>query len=200
MQAIDESAANKSVRTRDGSNSCAGREPTAAARHPSDNSTGWLLAQAARLHRFYLNEKLTGMGLFAGQEQVLQVLDSQGAITMSALAAALRVRVPTASKAVTRLAALGFVGRLSERLSGAADRRTVRVKLTRKGKAAAARIHALWDEVEADMMAEFDPKDSKRLRKLLLGAATNLATALGGDERDFDIPFDARDDHQAHPL
>jgi hypothetical protein len=47
-------------------------------RHPSDTSTGWLLAQAARLHRFYLNEKLTEMGLFAGQEQVLQVLGRRG--------------------------------------------------------------------------------------------------------------------------
>ncbi|QRM32547.1 MarR family winged helix-turn-helix transcriptional regulator [Microvirga sp. VF16] len=162
-------------------------------------STGWLLAQAARLHRFYLNKKLTEMGLFAGQEQVLQELSSQGAITMSALAAALRVRVPSASKAVTRLAALGFVERQSERLSDCEDRRTVRVKLTRKGKAAAARIHALWNEVEADMVAEFDPNDIKRLRKLLLRAATNLASALGG-ERDFDIPLDALDDHQTHPL
>jgi DNA-binding MarR family transcriptional regulator len=142
------------------------------------------------------NEKLSEMGLFAGQEQVLQVLGSQAAITMSALAATLRVRVPTASKASARLAALGLV----EREADATDRRTVRVKLTRKGKAAAARIHALWDEVEADVMAGFDSKDSKRLRKLLLRAATNLATALGGDERDFDIPLNTLDDHQAHPL
>jgi DNA-binding MarR family transcriptional regulator len=163
-------------------------------RQPGDNSSGWLLAPAARLHRFYLNEKLAGMGLFAGQEQVLQVLGSQGAIPMSALAATLRVRVPTASKAVTRLAALGLV----EREADVADRRSVRVRLTRKGKATAARIQALWDEVEADMMAGFDPKESKRLRKLLLKAATNLATALGGDERAFDIPLDALDDHRTH--
>jgi hypothetical protein len=72
----------------------------------------------------------------------------------------------------------------------------VRVRLTGKGKAAAARIQALWDEVEGDMTAGFDAKESKRLRKLLLKAATNLVTALGGDERDFDIPFDALDDHR----
>ncbi len=165
-------------------------------RHPSDTSTGWLLAQAARLHRFYLNEKLAEMGLFAGQEQVLQVLDRHGAVAMSELATTLGVRVPTASKTVTRLAALGFVKRLSD----AKDRRSVRVKLTRKGKAAAARIYALWEEVETDMTTELDLKDSKRLRELLLRAAANLATVLGDDERDSGILLDALDNHQALSL
>ena len=158
--------------------------------HPSENTTGWLLAQAARLHRSHLNEKLAKMGLFAGQEQVLQTLNQQKALTMTELASVLRVRVPTASKAVTRLAALGFVDRVTE----GGDRRTVRVKLTRKGKAASARVQALWDEVESDLTTGFDPEDSARLRKLLLLAAANLATALGGTEQDFDIPLGALDD------
>jgi DNA-binding MarR family transcriptional regulator len=164
--------------------------------YPSENTTGWLLAQAARLHRFYLNERLAEMGLFAGQEQVLQALDQQKALTMTDLAAVLRVRVPTASKAVTRLSALGFVERLSERFSDGRDRRTVQVTLTRKGKVAVARIHALWDEVESDLTAGFDSKDSRRLGKLLIRAAANLATALGGTEQDFDVPLDALDDHR----
>jgi DNA-binding MarR family transcriptional regulator len=159
--------------------------------HPNESTIGWLLAQAARLHRYYLNEKLAEMGLFAGQEQVLQVLDWQEAVTMSELAAILRVRVPTASKAITRLAALGLV----ERLAVDGDRRSVRVHLTRKGKAAAARVNALWDEVESAMVTEFDRKECKRLRKLLLRAATNLATAQGGDEQHFDSPLDTLDDH-----
>ncbi|WP_099509094.1 MarR family winged helix-turn-helix transcriptional regulator [Microvirga ossetica] len=160
--------------------------------HPNEHTIGWVLAQAARLHRFYLNEKMVEMGLFAGQEQVLQVLANQGAITIGDLATILRVRPPTASKAVTRLAVLGFV----ERQSNDGDRRAVRVRLTRKGETAAARIQALWDDVETDMVVEFDPKERKRLRKLLLRAAANLATALGGDEQDFDIPLDALDDHR----
>jgi DNA-binding MarR family transcriptional regulator len=160
--------------------------------HPSEHTTGWLLAQAARLHRSHLNGKLAEMGLFAGQEQVLQTLNQPKALTMSELASVLRVRAPTASKAVTRLAALGFVERVTE----GGDRRTVRVKLTRKGKAASARIQALWGEVESGLTTGFDPKDSKRLRKLLLRAAANLATALGGTDQDFDIPPDTLDDHR----
>ncbi|QRM34296.1 MarR family winged helix-turn-helix transcriptional regulator [Microvirga sp. VF16] len=160
-------------------------------KQPGETTFGWILTQVARLHRFYLNEKLAEIGLFAGQEQVLQVLDQQDAITMSKLAAILRVRAPTASKTVTRLTALGFV----ERQSDGGDRRSVRVKLTRKGKAAAAHLHALWDEVESDMVAGFDPKENKRLRKLLLRAATNLGATLSGTEQDFDSPIDASDDH-----
>ena len=90
--------------------------------HPNESSIGWVLAQTARLHRFHLNKKLTDMGLFAGQEQVLQALDGQGALTIGELASNLRVRGPTVSKAVTRLAALGFV----ERESNGEDRRSVR--------------------------------------------------------------------------
>ncbi len=161
---------------------------------PNESSIGWILAQTARLHRFHFNEKLADRGLFAGQEQVLQALDNQGALTMGELASILRVRVPTASKAVTRLAVLGFV----ERQSDGKDRRSVRVTLTQKGTTTSARISSIWEKVETDMVAGFDPKESKRLRKLLLRAATNLAATLGGDEQDFDIPFDALDDHRAH--
>jgi len=163
--------------------------------HPSDDSIGWTLAHTARLHRFYLNEKLADLGLMAGQEQVLQVLDSHDALTMGDLAAILRVRLPTASKAVTRLTALTLV----ERRPDPGDARLVRVRLTRRGRTVAARISTLWDEVEGDLVTGLDDKDQKRLHQLLLHAASNLARALGGDERDFDVPFDALDDHRAHP-
>lgn len=160
-------------------------------KHPSETTIGWVLTQVARLHRLYLNEKLAEIGLFAGQEQVLQGLDTQDAITMGELANSLRVRMPTASKAVTRLAALGLV----ERQSDGGDRRMVRVRLTRKGKAAAVRMHVLWDEVESDLVAGFALKESTRLRTFLLRAASSLATALSSTEQDFDNPLDASDDH-----
>lgn len=72
----------------------------------------------------------------------------------------------------------------------------IRVKLTRKGKAAAGHIQTIWDELESNMTAGFYPKDSKRLRKLLLRAAANLATTLGGTEQNFDTPLDALDGHR----
>ena len=53
-------------------------------KHPSEDSIGWALAHAARLHRFHLNEKLSEHGLVAGRE-VLQVLDSHGTLTRGSL-------------------------------------------------------------------------------------------------------------------
>lgn len=142
-------------------------------KHPGARSVGWALVQAARLHRARIGEKLAGLGLFAGQEQVVQALAASGAMTMGELAALLKVRPPTASKTVSRLAALGLV----RRQAGAGDARVVRVELTETGLEKAAAIATLWREVEGELLATFDAKDRKRLRKLLREAARNLARA-----------------------
>jgi DNA-binding MarR family transcriptional regulator len=102
------------------------------------------------------------LGLFAGQEQVLEALSSRGAQTMSEPAALLRVRAPTASKMVTRLIALGFVQRDPQQR----DARTVR--LTRKGRMAVTRLQGLWDEVERDLLNDLSSTEQSLLHELLL--------------------------------
>ncbi|HZB62708.1 MAG TPA: MarR family winged helix-turn-helix transcriptional regulator [Microvirga sp.] len=152
-------------------------------KHPGIKSIGWALVQASRLHRSRTGDKLSELGLFAGQEQVLQALaDSTGPMTMGELATILRVRPPTASKTVSRLASLKLVERHTE----PDDARVVRVKLTKEGKRKAAAIEALWNEVEAELLAGFDNKDRKRLRKLLRRAAKNLAGLTGADQTGFE--------------
>ncbi|MFE1600241.1 MarR family winged helix-turn-helix transcriptional regulator [Methylobacterium sp. ID0610] len=153
------------------------RRKSAKVRPPGAKSVGWALVQAARMHRARIGDRLAALGLFAGQEQVVQVLATAGAMTMGDLAATLRVRPPTASKTVTRLAALGFVERRTE----AADGRIVRVRLTEAGLAKAAAIDRIWDEVEAEMLDGFDNKEKRRLRKLLRRATRSLAEASGLD-------------------
>ncbi|WP_134496130.1 MarR family winged helix-turn-helix transcriptional regulator [Microvirga pakistanensis] len=157
--------------------------------HPGVKSVGWALVQAARLHRSRTGDKLSELGLFAGQEQVLQALASSGPMTMGDLAAMLRVRPPTASKTVSRLSSLKLVERHTE----PGDARVVRVKLTKEGKRKAAAIDALWDEVEAELLADFDNKDRKRLRKLLRRAAKNLAGITGADQSGFEAEDDLED-------
>ena len=150
-------------------------------KHPGTKSVGWALVQAARLHRSRTGDKLSELGLFAGQEQVLQALTTSGPMTMGDLALMLRVRPPTASKTISRLAALKLVERHTE----PGDARVVRVKLTKEGKRKAQAIDALWAEVEAELLADFDNKDKKRLRKLLRKAAKNLAGLTGADQTGF---------------
>ncbi|HZH10618.1 MAG TPA: MarR family winged helix-turn-helix transcriptional regulator [Microvirga sp.] len=157
--------------------------------HPGVKSVGWALVQASRLHRSRTGDKLSQLGLFAGQEQVLQALASSGPMTMGDLAAILRVRPPTASKTVSRLSSLKLVERHTE----PGDARVVRVKLTKEGKRKAAAIDAIWDEVEAELLAGFDNKDRKRLRKLLRKAAKNLAGVTGADQSGFEPEDDIED-------
>jgi DNA-binding MarR family transcriptional regulator len=83
---------------------------------------------------------------------------------------------------VSRLASLKLVERHTE----PDDARVVRVKLTKEGKRKAAAIEALWNEVEAELLAGFDNKDRKRLRKLLRRAAKNLAGLTGADQTGFE--------------
>jgi DNA-binding MarR family transcriptional regulator len=148
-------------------------------KHPGAKSVGWALVQAARLHRSRMGDRLGELGLFAGQEQVLQALAAAGQMTMGELAAILRVRPPTASKTVSRLAALHLVERHTE----PDDARVVRVRLTEEGKSKATAIDRLWDDVEAELLREFDGKERKRLRKFLRRIARNLAEASGADSR-----------------
>ncbi len=161
-------------------------------RPPAAKSVGWALVQAARLHRARVGDRLAALDLFAGQEQVVQALAAAGSMTMGDLAATLRVRPPTASKTISRLAALGFVERRAE----AGDGRIVRVRLTETGLAKAAAIERIWDEVEAELLEGFDNKERRRLRKLLRRVARSLAEAAGvtGHEADHEMDGEADDD------
>jgi DNA-binding MarR family transcriptional regulator len=167
-------------------------------RPPAAKSVGWALVQAARLHRARIGDRLAALDLFAGQEQVVQALAVAGSMTMGDLAATLRVRPPTASKTISRLAALGFVERRAE----AGDGRIVRVRLTETGLAKAAAIERLWDEVEAELLEDFEGKERRRLRKLLRKAASNLAEAAGvtGHEADPETDQDLEGDDEAESL
>ena len=156
-------------------------------RRPGAKSVGLALTHAARLHRARTGEKLHALGLFAGQEQVLQVLAAGGPIGMGDLATLLRVRPPTASKTVSRLSALGLVERRAER----GDGRAVRVGLTEAGEARAAEIARLGREVEAEALRGLGAKNRKRLRRLLRAVAHNLADASESIGSDADSGDDA---------
>lgn len=135
-----------------------------AAREPYRKTIGAHIQHAARLHRSLVARKLSILGLYPGQEQVLKVLGDGGDMTMGDLAGALRVRPPTASKTVGRLAAQGLVER---RNGGSGDGRLVRVGLTEAGTAKATALDDLWFAAEDEMLADLDGKDVRRLRKLL---------------------------------
>ena len=164
------------------------RDGERAGREPYRKTVGAHLQHAARLHRIAVARKLAALGLYPGQEQVLKSLTDAESMTMGDLAQALRVRPPTASKTVGRLAAQGLVER---RLAiGSGDGRLVMVALTQAGRDKAASIDDLWFAAEDEMLAEFDPKDVRRLRKLLRRVEVAFGPQDGSAEDDDETDAD----------
>ncbi|MFC3692415.1 MarR family winged helix-turn-helix transcriptional regulator [Chenggangzhangella methanolivorans] len=143
---------------------------------PYAKTVGYELLHAARLHRARSAQLLQELGLFPGQEQVLTLLAAQeSGRTMGDLAAELRVRPPTASKTVARLAAQGLV----ERRAVDGDGRVVRVELTEEGRRRAEAVEGVWGALEKEACDGVDGKDRKRIRKLLRKVGSNLGAQLG---------------------
>jgi len=140
-------------------------------KHSSQKTVGQQLMLASRLYRARMAELLTEIGIFPGQEVVLQALAETEGATMGELSRALRVRPPTVSKTVTRLAAQGLV----ERHSREDDARIVLVSLTKDGRAKLERIAELIGRMEEEIDDILDDKDAKRLRKLLRRLSKGMA-------------------------
>ncbi|CAN1536450.1 MarR Transcriptional regulators [Rhabdaerophilaceae bacterium] len=139
----------------------------------AQKSIGQQLMLASRLYRARMAEHLAEIGIFPGQELVLQSLSGTEGATMGDLSRQLRVRPPTVSKTVTRLAAQGLVIRRSR----SDDARIVLVSLTADGEAKLARIGELSSLMESEIARILDDKDAKRLRKLLRRLAKGLSKA-----------------------
>lgn len=159
---------------------------------PYAKTMGYELLHAARLHRARSAQLLTELGLFPGQEQVLTLLAAEDGRSMGDLAAELRVRPPTASKTVARLAAQGLV----ERRTVDGDGRLVRVNLTEEGRRRASAVDAIWSELEREASEGIDGKDRKRLRKLLRKLGRNVSGKLAGANGAHAAEEDEADDEE----
>ncbi|BBF93904.1 MarR family winged helix-turn-helix transcriptional regulator [Blastochloris tepida] len=158
-------------------------------------TVGYRLNHTARLQRARAARLLAGLGLFPGQETVLKLLAEGDGRTMGDLAGALRVRPPTASKTIARLAVQGLV----ERRASNGDGRLVRVHLTEAGRARADAIDGIWHALEQEMVEGLDGKDRKRLRKLLRRIEKNLAARLGTESHEHEDDAEDADDEPVPP-
>lgn len=137
----------------------------------TEKSVGHALTRAARLHRARMGQSLAEIGLFPGQDQLIETLADNGEMVVGALARALSVKAPTVSKALARLEVQGLVARRGLDT----DARLTLVGLTDLGRTRAASLDGLWHVVEDEMLSGMDGKDRKRLRKLLRKAVRNLS-------------------------
>lgn len=156
----------------------------------TQKTVGQQLMLASRLYRARMAELLAEISIFPGQEVVLQALSGTEGATMGELSRTLRVRPPTISKTITRLAAQGLVARRSR----TDDARIVLVSLTAEGEAKLSRIAELTSLMEDEIAELLDDKDAKRLRKLLRRLSKGLAKNAGNADLDQDGDIAGDDD------
>ncbi len=139
-----------------------------------EDSVGLHLTRAARLHRARAHSMLGEIGIHPGQENVLQVLLEDDGQPMTKLAMELKVKPPTVTKMVSRMAAQGLV----RRIASETDARSARVFLTDEGRARGIELKKRWKRLEQMTMRNVPEKERSRLIKLLM----SIESSLGGEE------------------
>jgi DNA-binding MarR family transcriptional regulator len=131
---------------------------------------GYLLVEVSKLHRVHAHQALEELGLYRGQNFVLDALVEQEGLAQSELAERLLVRPPTISNSLERMEAAGWISRRSD----ADDRRISRVYLTEAGRAKHEAVSALWRDLETRTFAGMAPEQRSLLWQMLLRIRENL--------------------------
>jgi DNA-binding MarR family transcriptional regulator len=129
-----------------------------------------LLNQICRLKRSQMNEALTAVGLYAGQEMFLCHLWREDGLTQSQLVERMCVQPPTVSKMLVRMEKAGLVTRRDD----PEDSRVSRVYLTEQGCACEQAICGIWQNQEQRLNAGLSLEERVLLRRLLLQVRENL--------------------------
>ena len=133
----------------------------------------------SRQLRTHFARHLLETGLYAGQENVIELLAAEGALTPGAIARTLGVRPPTITKTVTRLEEQGFVARRPSESDG----RQIEVFLTESGEAILESVAKARKSAEAEALSGVKKKDRKELMRLLEMLSDTLETGPSGDVR-----------------
>jgi DNA-binding MarR family transcriptional regulator len=126
-------------------------------------SIGAKLQSVARQIRANLAAQFLQHGLYAGQEQVLFMLDEHGPLSLAELAEKLDVRAPTITKTVTRMEAQGFLSRAISR----DDARSVIISLTPGGRRMLKIGREIVQNVESKTFSVLSAADCESLQKYL---------------------------------
>ena len=126
-------------------------------------SLGAKLQAVARQMRANLASQFLKHGLYAGQEQVLFMLDEHGPLALAELAEKLDVRAPTITKTVTRMEAQGFLSRAVSR----DDARSIIIALTPDGRRMLKIGREIVDNVEQKTFSVLSIPDCESLQKHL---------------------------------
>ncbi|MCD2470415.1 MarR family transcriptional regulator [Jiella sp. MQZ9-1] len=113
------------------------------------------LLSIAKSTRAFLTILLAEIDLHPGQDQLIDRLEIENPVNVSALADLLAVRPSTVSKMLDRLIERGLVSRSSN----ARDARRTMVHLTPQGLETQQKIREVWSKLEADLTAALSSEE-----------------------------------------
>jgi DNA-binding MarR family transcriptional regulator len=137
---------------------------------PEHESVNFLLGVIGRLQRTQMNEALTAVGVYAGQEMFLWHLWQEDGLTQSQLVERLCVQPPTVSKMLERMEKTGLVTRRPD----PDDSRSSRVYLTEQGRKSQQAVSEVWKNIEQRLTEGLSLEERLLLRRLLLQVHENL--------------------------
>jgi DNA-binding MarR family transcriptional regulator len=138
---------------------------------PERESIIFLFNAICRAQRGQLNDALTKIELYAGQEMMLWQLWREDGLTQSQMVERICVQPPTVSKMLDRLVSAGLVRRRPD----AEDSRVSRVYLTEHGRDKERAVCDIWIGLERRMTEKLTLEERVLLRRLLLQVHENLS-------------------------
>ena len=133
---------------------------------PSIESRGevsFAVAKVAKLHRQRADELLNEIGLYVGQEMLLNVLWTEGEMTQSELASRLEIQPATLTVALRRLEKAGHVVRSRD----PEDQRVSRVQPSFKSAELRDGVMLAWSRLEYETIQNLTEPEQKMLSILL---------------------------------
>ena len=137
---------------------------------PEHESINFLLGLICRTQRGQMNDALTDIGLYAGQEMFLWQLWRQDGLTQSQMVERMCVQPPTVSKMLDRMEKAGLVTRQPD----SEDSRISRVYLTEQGRKSERAVCDVWNTLERRLIENMTVEERILLRRLLLQVHENL--------------------------
>jgi MarR family transcriptional regulator, organic hydroperoxide resistance regulator len=137
---------------------------------PEYESINFLLSMICKAQRTQMNEALTAIDLYAGQEMFLWHLWRENGLTQTQMVERMCVQPPTVSKMLERMEKAGLVTRRSD----PEDSRVSRVYLTEQGRRSEQAVRDIWKNIEQRITAGLSVEERILLRRLLLHVHENV--------------------------
>ncbi len=121
-------------------------------------------------HHYRAGRFMSDIGLYLGQEMVLQHLWQEDKLAQTELANRIGVQIQTIHKMIHRMEKAGLVTKQADEHDG----RVSRIHLTPKGHELQSVVEDAWNQLEQQTLTDFTVEEQYILRRLLLKLEQNL--------------------------